>query len=265
MDDISRTNRERWNALARANVEWSRPYLEYTREQAAANISRLGVLKNVSGKRVLCLASGGGQGSVAFALMGAEVTVLDLSDEQLARDRLAAAHHGLAAATPSRAICVTCPSSPDNAFDIVWQVYSINFVPSRGGMFFAGSGACSSPVGFTSSNLPIPSSMAVDDQAWDGKAYALNAPYLDGEDITIRFPHWDVPQEDGTSLKLLSPHEFRHTLSTVLNTLAGLGFSLIGLWEWQKLDENPEPGSWAHFTQIAPPWFSSFWQVGKGY
>jgi 2-polyprenyl-3-methyl-5-hydroxy-6-metoxy-1,4-benzoquinol methylase len=261
MDDLSRTNRERWNALARANVEWSRPYLEYTREQAAANISRFGVLKDVAGKRVLCLAGGGGQGSIAFALMGADVTVLDLSDEQLARDRLAAAHHGLQLNTiqgDMRDLSIF----PDNVFDIVWQVYSINFVPSVE-VVFSGVRRVLKPGGIYFVQFANPFVQAVDDQAWDGKAYSLNAPYLDGEDITFRFPHWDVPQEDGTSLQLLSPHEFRHTLSTVLNTLVGLGFSLIGLWEWQKQDENPEPGSWAHFTQIAPPWFSSFWRLGK--
>jgi hypothetical protein len=74
MDKISQINRERWNALAQANVEWSRPYLDYTPEQAAAYVGRHGVLKEVNGKRVLCLASGGGQDSVAFGLLGAEVT-----------------------------------------------------------------------------------------------------------------------------------------------------------------------------------------------
>ena len=38
-------------------------------------------------------------------------------------------------------------------------------------------------------------------------------------------------------------------------------FILLGLWEWMRADENPEPGSWAHFTQVAPPWFSTFWKL----
>lgn len=259
MDDISRTNRGRWNALARANVEWSRPYLDYTREQAASHVYRHGILKDVSGQQVLCLASGGGQDSVAFALLGAEVTVLDISDEQLARDRLAAAHHNLQVQTihgDTRDLSIF----PQDRFDIVWQVYSINFVPSvqpvakevrrvlkLGGIYFL--------------QFANPFVQAVDDEAWNGKAYPLEAAYIDGEDLTNRFPHWDVTQADGTSLKLDSPHEFRHTLSTVLNTLAGNGFTLLGLWEWQKTDEDPTPGSWAHFTQIAPPWFSSFWRL----
>jgi hypothetical protein len=43
MDEINRTNRERWNALADANVEWSRPWLEYTSEEARRNVGRHGV------------------------------------------------------------------------------------------------------------------------------------------------------------------------------------------------------------------------------
>ncbi|MET0647531.1 MAG: class I SAM-dependent methyltransferase [Pyrinomonadaceae bacterium] len=43
---------------------------------------------------MLCLAGGGGRESACFALLGAAVTVFDLSPEQLERDRLAAAHYG---------------------------------------------------------------------------------------------------------------------------------------------------------------------------
>ena len=96
MDEINKTNRQRWNALASANIEWSQPFLDYTPEKAAAYIGRYDIIKDVAGKNVLCLASGGGQDSVCFGLLGAEVTVLDLSDVQLTRDREAAAHHGLA-------------------------------------------------------------------------------------------------------------------------------------------------------------------------
>ena len=33
MDETSKINRERWNALANANVEYSRPFLDYTPEK----------------------------------------------------------------------------------------------------------------------------------------------------------------------------------------------------------------------------------------
>ena len=105
MDKNIKTNRERWNALANANVEWSRPFLDYMPEKAAAYIGRYGIIKDVAGKKVLCLASGGGQDSAAFGILNAKVTVMDLSDVQLERDHQAAAHHGYPVET-SKAICV---------------------------------------------------------------------------------------------------------------------------------------------------------------
>jgi hypothetical protein len=101
---------------------------------------------------------------------------------------------------------------------------------------------------------------SLDNDTWNGEAYPLKDRYLDGEDLTRLFPHWDVKQPDGSTVRVASPHEFRHTLSTVLNTLVGCDFILLGLWEWARSDENPEPGSWAHFTQVAPPYLSTFWR-----
>jgi SAM-dependent methyltransferase len=261
MDEISRVNRERWNELARANVEWSRPYLDYSREQAAGRIFRHGVLQDVTGKRVLCLSSGGGQDSAAFGLLGADVTVLDLSDEQLERDRLAAAHHGYPVGTfqgDMRDLSIF----GDNQFDIVWQVYSINFVPAVGSVF-RGVRRVLRPGGIYFVQFANPFTHAVDETRWDGQAYPLSGRYQDGEDLSERFPTWDVEQADGTVKVLPGPHEFRHTLSTLLNTLTGNGFVLLGLWEYMELDPDPAPGSWAHFTQSAPPWFSTFWRLEK--
>ena len=83
MDDISNYNRERWNALARANALFTRPALHLDASTARQKIDPEGLLGELAGKRVLCLASGGGQQSAAFALLGAHVTVCDLSDAQL--------------------------------------------------------------------------------------------------------------------------------------------------------------------------------------
>jgi SAM-dependent methyltransferase len=260
MDEINKVNRERWNALARANVEYSRPFLEFTRDDAAKYIYRFGILKEVSDKKVLCLASGGGQDTVAFGLLGADVTVLDLSDVQLERDRQGALQHGLTTK------CIQgdmrdLSDFPDNQFDIVWQVYSINFVPTIEPVF-EGVKRILKDGGIYFLQFANPFTMAVDEK-WDGKAYPLDGLYIEGEDLSVRFPDWDVDRPDGTSIRCDSPHEYRHTLGKVFNTMAGNGFKLLGLWEWMKKDENPSAGSWAHFTQIAPPWFSTFWQLEK--
>ncbi len=260
MDNINKTNRERWNALASANVEWSRPFLDYTPEKAAEYIGRYGIIQDVAGKKVLCLASGGGQDSVCFGLLGADVTVMDLSDVQLERDRQAAEHHNLKVAAlqgDMRDLSIF----PANTFDVVWQPYSVNFVPSVTPVYREVARVLK-PGGIYYMQFANPFTHAADDEAWNGQAYPLNRPYTDGEDITAYFPHWDLWQEDGSVMKLTGPHEFRHNLSTVLNTMAQNGFIFLHLNEYMLKDENPEPGTWPHFTQIAPPWFDSFWRLG---
>ena len=117
------------------------------------------------------------------------------------------------------------------------------------------------PDGYYFLQFANPFAIGVDNEAWDGRAYPLNGFYLDGEEMYERFPVWHVDQPDGTRVKCDSPREFRHTLGTVVNTLASNGFVLLSLWEWMREDEPLEPGSWAHFTHIMPPWFSTFWQL----
>ena len=227
MDNINKINRERWNALANANVEFSQPFLDCTPERAAEYVYRYNVIQDVAGKAVLCLASGGGQDSVAFGLLGARVTVLDLSDVQLERDRQGAAHHGLQVKTiqgDMRDLSVF----PDNTFDVVWQPYSVNFVPSVESVFREVARVLR-PGGFYYMSFANPFVQTLDDEAWDGVAYPFHRLYIDGEDLTQYFPHWDVDQPDGSREKLDSPHEFRHTLSTVLNTMAENGFVFLHL------------------------------------
>jgi hypothetical protein len=45
--------------------------------------------------------------------------------------------------------------------------------------------------------------------------------------------------------------------------MAGNGFILLGMWEWMKPDEDSQPGSWAHYTQVIPPYLSTFWRLEK--
>jgi len=259
MDQISNTNRERWNALANANVEYSQPFLDFTLEKARAYICRYDIIKEVAGRNVLCLAGGGGQDSVAFGLLGARVTVLDLADVQLERDRAGAAHHNLQVQTIQGDMRDLSIFSNDT-FDIVWQPYSVNFVPSVDSVYQEVARVLKTD-GIYYMGFANPFVQSVDDGAWDGTAYPLCRPYIDGEEVSQYFPHWDVWQEDETMVKIDSPHEFRHTLSKVLNTMVKNFFILLHLQEYIEKEENPKPGTWAHFTQVAPPWFDSFWRL----
>ena len=129
MDDLSRINRERWNGLVRAGILYSRAKLELDEISAREMVDEAGLLSDVRGQRVLLLAGGGGQQSAALGLLGAQITVLDLSDEQLAQDRRVAEHYGLKpdllqgdmrGSVPIRGGCIRYG---------VPAIFAINFVP----------------------------------------------------------------------------------------------------------------------------------------
>src|SRR5262245_32041791 len=128
MDDIARYNIDRWRALARAGAIFTQPDFDLDKYSARDRLDPLGKLGDVAGKEVLCLACGGGQQSIAFALLGANVTVADLSEEQLQRDADAAARYELKLNLLQMDMR-DLSSLNESSFEVVWHGYSLNFVP----------------------------------------------------------------------------------------------------------------------------------------
>ena len=58
------------------------------------------------------------------------------------------------------------------------------------------------------------------------------------------------------------PREYRHTLSTLVSGLIERGFVIRHLSDSTDFspDPNATPGTWEHFTAIAPPWLT-FWAL----
>jgi SAM-dependent methyltransferase len=83
---------------------------------------------DLAGLEVLCLASGGGQQAPVLAAAGANVTVLDNSPAQLARDRLVADREGLAITTVQGDMA-DLSAFPDGSFGLVFHPCSNCFVP----------------------------------------------------------------------------------------------------------------------------------------
>ncbi len=78
---------------------------------------------------VLCLASGGGQQSPVLAAAGANVTAFDLSDAQLAQDRLVAEREGLELTTVQGSMDELV-GLDDDRFDLVFHPCSNAFIPA---------------------------------------------------------------------------------------------------------------------------------------
>ena len=253
MDEIARYNKERWEELARRGVEFSRPFLDLDTESARHLVDPHGILGDVEGRDVLCLASGGGQQSAAFAILGAAVTVFDISETQLTRDREAAHHFGLPVVTVQGDMRDLSAFANDS-FDVVWHAFSISFVPDARPVLSEVSRVLRAS-GRYRIEFPNPFVVGLDEQDWNGQGYPLRRPYIDGAQYWDRDPMWDIHTEDGETERVLGPREFRHNLGTLVNALVELRFVILGLWE-ELGDPGAEPGTWDHFKAVAPPWLT---------
>lgn len=253
MDNVARYNIKRWNALAKAGAIFSLP-IENLRESTARDFvdpfHKLGELKK---KRVLCLGGGGGRQSIAFSFLGAEVTVLDISDAQLKLDADRAKQMGMEVKT-IRGDMREMSFFDDDYFDIVDQPYSINFIPGIEPVLREVSRIlCTKGI----YQLMCSNSFYAGIQAsdWDGHCYPLKKQYLNGAEIGYKDEDW-VFRGKKSPLKINPAKEYRHTLSAIINGLVEQGFTIMGLEEecLGEPDFNSKPGTNNHFSSIAPPW-----------
>ena len=258
MDELAKYNKERWEALAQAGVEYSRPFLNLDATTARQVVDPQGFIGEIAGKNVLCLAGGGGQQSAAFALLGAQVTVLDLSETQLQRDQQAAQHYHLTINT-EQGDMRDLSRFVDHAFDVVWHAHSINFV-SNTQPVFDGVARVLKPGGFYHLSFHNPFTQGVDDAKWNGIGYPLSLPYIDGAEIILdqvfNNPDWEITDANGVVQRIKGPREFRHSLSTLLNGLIQREFVLRHFAEETSANPNPTPGSWEHYKLVVAPYLS---------
>jgi ubiquinone/menaquinone biosynthesis C-methylase UbiE len=255
MDDVAKYNVERWRALVEADALYTRPNLNLDAQSAREWVDAEGRLGDVSGREVLCLASGGGSQSVAFALLGARVTVLDLSEAQLARDAEAAAHYGFRVEMVQGDIRDLSRFAPDS-FDIVFHAYSLNFVPDARKVFREVARVVR-PKGIYKFNCANPFLAGMGTKDWNGEGYLLRLPYVDGAEVIYEDEEWVYKPEAAREI-IEGPKEFRQTFRTLMNGLAENGFVIFAASEETEHEPDAEPGSWDHFKSVAPPWLT-FW------
>jgi len=258
-------NAEHWDREVADGVDYTRPWVELERGRLEkyANGSNdcpgspyscvypSDVLKDVAGKKVLCLASGGGQQSAVFGLLGADATVLELCEGQLKGDRIAAEAHGYDVE------CVLgdmrdLSMFADGQFDIVYQAISIVFVPDVREVYREVFRVLR-PNGLYRVAHVNPATVPVcfdgPDNGWDGTGYRICEPYCGGP---IRM------KKDGSeSMSEGEPTgEYRHLLSDVFNGLVECGFEFRGLWEAPSGDTNATPGTDDHMSAFIQQYFS---------
>lgn len=244
-DEIAEASAAHWERMAREGCGFTRPWLSLDRDlveryargeltsvpEPLAEMYPAAVLANVEGRDVLCLASGGGQQSAVFALLGARVTVVDLAEAQLDGDRRAAEHYGYRV-TAVRADMRNLSALEGESFDLVYQAPSMAYVPDVRRVY-AEVRRLLRPGGAYRVEFTNPAVEFVDCADWDGDGYRVTKPYA--ERVRRR--------DDGVV-------EFRHPLGDIFNGLVEAGLSI------RRVEEAPHylqqhadalPGSWEHW------------------
>jgi SAM-dependent methyltransferase len=243
-DEIADANRRHWEQAAQEREGATVPWLDLDREvlrryasgapvPVAVEESLRGdypahVLAEGAGKDVLCLANGGGQQSAVFGLLGARVTVVDLTEGQLAGDRTAAAHYGYEVAA-LRADMRDLSCLPDASFDLVFQGPSMAWVPDAREVY-RGVARVLRPAGLYRVHFTNPA-VEFAHESWDGEGYRITRPYAE------KVRH--TPGEG---------YEFRHPLEEIFNGLIELGLTICRVEEdpYSLPDGTTVPGSWDH-------------------
>jgi SAM-dependent methyltransferase len=236
--DIRAYNRSAWNRQVDSGNKWTVPV-----DPAGIAAARRGQWQVVltptrpvphewfgelTGARVLCLASGGGQQGPLLAAAGARVTVFDNSPRQLDQDRLVAEREGLDLQTVEGDMR-DLSAFADRSFDLIFHPVANVFVPEvrpvwreafrvlrPGGSLLAG---------FVNPLLYIFDG----DRAQGAELLVRHAiPYSDGASLT--------DEEEQRVIDSGRPLEFGHTLEDQIAGQLEAGFVLTGFYE----DVDPE-------------------------
>lgn len=249
-------NKEWWEKMVKEECGFTKPWLALDIKilqklakgelknppEPLNDIYPISVLKNVKGKDVLCLASGGGQQSAVFGLLGANVTVIDIAEGQLEGDKKAAAHYGYKVKTIQGDMS-DLSMLKDNSFDLVYQAPSMAYIPDVKKVYSEVARVLRSR-GLYRADAQNPQSQFVDESSWDGKGYRISVPYAVKEKQRA---------EDENVI------EYRHYLDEIFNGLIKCEFVIEHVEEMPKnlyQNKKDKPGSWGHSLLYMPGMFA---------
>lgn len=232
--DILNHNREAWNQQVKVGNIWTKPVeshlIEETRKGrwslllTPTKTVPLDWFPELKGKKVLCLASGGGQQGPILAAVGAKITVFDNSPAQLAQDNMVAERDGLSI-TIEQGDMRDLSRFKDENFDLIFHPVSNCFIDDinkvwkecyrilkKGGSLLAGF--CN-PIIFI-----------FDFHEWD-----VNNKLI----VKYSIPYSDIEHLPKEQLKVRieskEPLEFGHSLADQISGQIKAGFMISGFYE----------------------------------
>lgn len=235
-------NRRAWDQRARRSARFARPASDEELARPGDLTDAAGWLGDVRGKRLLCLAAGGGKHGPLYAAAGADVTVVDLSSEMLALDRQVAAERRLSLRT-IEASMDDLSALADASFDVVCQPVSTCYVADvlavfrevarilvAGGLYLSQH---KQPASLQASDRPSP------------RGYELVEPY---------YRSGPLPEVVGSLHREAGTLEYLHRWEELIGGMCRAGFVVEDLVEPLHARSDAPIGSFAHRSRYVAPY-----------
>jgi SAM-dependent methyltransferase len=241
---IDSHNRRAWDDLVQRGSRHAAPVTEAEFANPSPIINPFGwVGDDVAGRRVLCLAAGGGRHGVLYAAVGAKVTVVDLSGRMLELDRHVAARRGLTLRT-MEASMDDLSMLEEAGFDLVIQPVSTCYVADIARVYREVA-RVTAPGGLYVSQHKQPASLQGEAVGSD-RGYLLATDYFRAEPL----PPVTGPSEHREPGTL----EFVHSWEQLVGALCRSGFLIEDLIEPRHSKPGAAPGTFAHRSTWLPPY-----------
>ena len=200
----------------------------------------------VCGKTVLCLAAGGGRQGPLYAAAGGIVTVVDISDAMLEKDKKVAHELNYKIRT-LKASMDRLAGLEDSSFDIVIHPVSSCYVPDivavyrevarvtrAGGLYISQH---KTPTSLQTGLRPLSKT---------GRAYPIVHEYYTDQPLT--------PTEETNLIREPGTYEYVHRWEQIVGGLCRSGFVVEDLTEPTHADVDEPPGSFGHRSRFVAPY-----------
>lgn len=236
-------NQRAWDALADSKSQFANVATDEECIHPLLTLDTRGWLPgSVKGLQVLCLAAGGGWQSILYAVAGADVTVVDISESMLALDRQEAERRRVMVQT-IQASMDDLSLLPSARFDIVHQPVSTCYVDRLEPVYREVARVIKSGGLYISQHKQPSSLQIVERDAQD--RYVLGVNYY----------HRDpLPEVSDRSYREKGTVEYLHTWQEMVGGLCKSGFIVEDLVEPRRGDPQAKPGHFKHRGMYVAPY-----------
>ena len=242
--DYHSHNRAAWDRLAHNRDRLAKPARDVDFHDPLASVDGPGWLGgDIRGKRVLCLAAGGGRQGPIYAAAGASVTVVDLSPAMLELDRAVAAERGINLRTVEASM-ENLSVFQDRQFDIVIHPVSTCYIPNLQPVYEEVARVLVVG-GLYISQHKQPTSLQVSLEP-DSVGYRIEHEYYDRQPLPSAPPH-NLVREDGVL-------EWIHPWEELLGGMCRAGLFIEDVTEPTHARSEAARGTFGHRCRFVAPY-----------